>query len=84
MHCLVKMLALAERQNYVTTVPDRFIDPERGFPIQSKRTHYGKVKPTTPFCYHVSSTAAQVLNRAMVMCDTGVVEMEEERIGPRI
>lgn len=64
-----KMLRIAERNDCVITIPDRFIDPDRGFPIQSKRNKWMKVEPTTPLCYHVSSTAAQVLNRAMVMCD---------------
>jgi DNA polymerase I-like protein with 3'-5' exonuclease and polymerase domains len=68
------LLRLAEKQNYVSTIPDTTIDPERGFPIQAKRGYYGKVEPTTPLCYHVSSTAAQVLNKAMVLCDQKLTE----------
>lgn len=69
-----KYLQLAECNNCVTTTPDKFIDPIHGFPIQSKRGQWGKVEPTTPFCYHVSSTATQVLNRAMILCDEKLLE----------
>ncbi|CAM6003243.1 unnamed protein product [Sphagnum balticum] len=73
-----KYLRDAEKYDCVTTIPDKFIDPERGFPIQSKRSKWGKVEPTTPFCYHVSSTAAQVLNRAMVLCDDRLMKWRSE------
>lgn len=69
-----KLIKEAEKNNCVTTIPDRTVDPERGFPIMSKRSHWGKVEPTTPLCYHVSSTAAQVLNKAMVLCDEKLIE----------
>lgn len=69
-----KLIREAEKNNCVTTIPDKTIDSERGFPIQAKRGHWGKVQPTTPLCYHVSSTAAQVLNRAMVMCDERLMQ----------
>lgn len=72
------LLKVAEKNNCVTTIPDRYIDPDRGFPIQSKRSRWGKVEPTTPLCYHVSSTAAQILNRAMVMCDTQLIQWRNE------
>lgn len=61
-------LAQAERLGYVETVPDRSVDPERGYPILASRTEDGRVLSTTPFNYHVSGTACWVKNRALVRC----------------
>lgn len=73
-----KLLREAEKNNCVHTIPDKTIDPDRGFPIQAKRSKWGKVEPTTPLCYHVSSTAAQVLNKAMVACDQRLLEWRSD------
>lgn len=74
-----ELLRVAEKNNCVTTIPDKTVDPDRGFPIQSKRGHWGKVEPTTPLCYHVSSTAAQVLNKAMVLCDEKLIQWRADQ-----
>ncbi len=61
--------AKANRLGYVETIPDRTVDPERGYPILVSRREDGRVKETTPFNYHVSGTALQCTNKAMVRCE---------------
>ena len=68
-----KMAALAEkykgfanRYGYVETLPDRTVDPDRGYPILASRTEDGRISPTTPLNYHVSGTAMQWTNKAMI------------------
>jgi DNA polymerase I-like protein with 3'-5' exonuclease and polymerase domains len=61
-------LDLAERTGYVETLPDKSVDPTRGYPILASRTEDGRVLSTTPFNYHVSGTACWCKNRALVRC----------------
>lgn len=63
-----KYLRDAERTGFVETLPDRTIDPKRGYPILASRTKDGRVLSTTPFNYHVSGTACQCKNVALVRC----------------
>lgn len=60
---------LAERRGYVETIPDRSVDPRRGYPILASRLDDGRVSPTTPLNYHVSGTAMWWTCRAMTKCD---------------
>lgn len=64
-----KYLALANKNGYVETMPDKVVDPKRGYPLVTQRGWGGRVKPTIPFCYHVSGTAMQWMNTAMVATD---------------
>ncbi len=61
-------LRLAERTGWVETLPDRTVDPKRGYPILASRTEDGRVLSTTPFNYHVSGTACWCKNTALVRC----------------
>lgn len=61
-------LAQAERLGYVETLPDQGVDPKRGYPILASRTEDGRVLSTTPFNYHISGTACDVKNKALVKC----------------
>ena len=61
-------LRLAEKTGFVETLPDRTIDPNRGYPILAAMTEGGRVLSTTPFNYHVSGTACWVKNTALVRC----------------
>jgi DNA polymerase I-like protein with 3'-5' exonuclease and polymerase domains len=61
-------LALAEKTGFVETLPDRTVDPTRGYPILASRTEDGRVLSTTPFNYHVSGTACWCKNTALVRC----------------
>ncbi len=61
-------LNFANINGYVQTLPDRGVDPERGYPLLASRTDDGRVLSTTPFNYHISGTACWAKNRAMVRC----------------
>lgn len=61
-----RQIELAKKRGYVETIPDRTVDPTRGYPILASRTEDGYVLPTTPLNYHVSGTAMQWTNKAMV------------------
>lgn len=56
----------ANKYGYVETIPDKSVDPDRGYPLWIERSKWGKVSPTTPLSYHIQSTAMQWMNRAMV------------------
>jgi len=60
------MIAKAERDGYVETLPDRTVDECRGYPILCSRNNWGQIKPTIPLNYHVSSTCMWVVTRGMV------------------
>ena len=62
--CADKWIAFAERHGYVETLPDR--DVGVGYPVECSRTEWGRISPTIPFNYHVSSTAMQAINKAMI------------------
>lgn len=73
-----KYLYRAERSGYVETLPDRSVDPTRGYPILASRTEDGRVLSTTPFNYHVSGTACWVKNTALVRCANQCAEWRAE------
>lgn len=73
-----KYLQMAERLGYVETLPDKSVDPARGYPILASRTEDGRVSPTTPFNYHISGTACWVKNRALVRCSEKIREWNAE------
>ena len=56
----------ADQYGYVETLPNRTIDPKRGYPLMTTRTEYGKVLPTVPLSYHVQGTAGEWMGCAMV------------------
>lgn len=73
-----KMLAHANRHGFVETIPDRSVDPARGYPIMTSRSEWGRVIPTLPLNYHVSGTAMQCTNRAMVRCQNQLDEWRDD------
>lgn len=64
-----QQIRLASTRGYVETIPDRTVDPDRGFPIMASRTGDGGVMPTTPLNYHVSGTAMWWTQQAMIVTD---------------
>lgn len=55
----------AERHGYVETMPDREVDPLKGYPLYCTRSEWGKILPTVPLNYRVQGTACWVMMRAM-------------------
>lgn len=63
-----KMIDHAAKYGFVETIPDRSVDPSRGYPLLCSRSRWGKVSPTIPFNYHVQSTACWWIQSAMIRC----------------
>lgn len=61
-----KQIDYANKHGYVETMPDKTVDPKRGYPLLCSRSTYGKVLETVPLSYHVQGTAMWVIARAMI------------------
>lgn len=61
-------IRFANKHGYVETMPDKTVNPKRGYPLLCSRTDYGKIKPTVPLNYHVQGTAMWWMGKAMVRC----------------
>ena len=73
-----KYLDIAERTGFVETIPDKSVDPTRGYPILASRTEDGRVLSTTPFNYHVSGSACWCKNKALVRCSEQLRQWRRE------
>jgi hypothetical protein len=58
----------AERYGYVETIPDRSVDPARGYPLLCTRTERGKILPTVPLNYRTQGSACWWMQQAMIRC----------------
>jgi hypothetical protein len=63
-----KLCRMADRLGYVETIPDKEVDPRRGYPLLCTRSEWGRISPTIPLSYHVQGTACWWMMRAMVKC----------------
>ena len=77
-------LRQAERTGFVETLPDRTVDPTRGYPILASRTEDGRVLSTTPFNYHTSGTACWAKNTALIRCADQCAAWRSEGFDARI
>lgn len=59
-------IAYAQKHGYVETMPDKEVDPKRGYPLLCPKNDQGRVKPTVPLNYHVQGTAGWVIMRAEI------------------
>jgi DNA polymerase I-like protein with 3'-5' exonuclease and polymerase domains len=59
-------IRMAYRTGFVETMPDKEVDPERGYPLRCPRDFRGTISPTIPLNYHVQGTACWVVRRATV------------------
>jgi DNA polymerase I-like protein with 3'-5' exonuclease and polymerase domains len=73
------LIAFADRNGYVETMPDKTVDPERGYPLLCYKTNWGKVLPTIPLSYHVQGTAMWWMQKAMVRCQEFLDEYNESK-----
>jgi DNA polymerase I-like protein with 3'-5' exonuclease and polymerase domains len=71
----------AEEHGYVETIPDKSVDPRRGYPLQCKRSKWGKILPTVPFNYHVQGTACWWMARAMVKVQSYLDRLNQKSSG---
>ncbi len=73
-----KWIRYAEKYGYVETLPDKSVDPTRGYPLLCTRTDYGKILPTVPLNYHVQSTAMWWTMRAMYKVEEQLTEWRKD------
>lgn len=62
-----KYISFAKKHGYVETLPDRTVDPDRGYPLLCTRNSWGGILETVPLSYHVQSSAMWVTMRAMIL-----------------
>lgn len=58
----------ANKLGFIETLPDKTVDPSRGYPLLCTRNERARVKPTEPFAYHVSGSAMWCTMKAMNRC----------------
>lgn len=61
-----KYIKFAEKHGYVETLPDRTVDPRRGYPLLCTRSDWGQISPTIPLNYHVQGTAMWWTTKGMI------------------
>lgn len=61
-----KMIAHANKYGFVETLPDKEVDPDRGYPLFCSRSSWGGISPTIPLSYHVQGSACWIMMRAMI------------------
>lgn len=76
-------LSTAKKLGYVETIPDKNVDPTKGYPILASRTEDGYVLSTTPFNYHISGTACWCKNKALVRCSSQLARWRLGQNGDR-
>ncbi len=69
---------LAYERGHVETIPDRSVDPDRGYPVSCARDAYGKIISTKPFSNYVQGTIGWWMCRAMVRCQERLDEWEQD------
>lgn len=77
-------IKFAEKYGYVETMPDKTVDPERGYPVMCSRTERGEIKPTVPLNYHIQSTAMWWTMKGMIRCDRQLKEWRENGFDAKI
>ncbi len=68
----------ATRYGYVETIPDKSVCSRRGYPVLVSRSEDGRVLPTTPFNYHISTTAMQWTNGCMRKTENQIKEWRKD------
>lgn len=64
-----RCIRFAEQHGYVETLPDRTVDPARGYPLMCTRTQWGRILPTVPLNYRVQGSAMWWTQKAMIRTD---------------
>lgn len=76
-----RCIAYAEKYGYVETMPDKTVDPKRGYPLLCTRTEYNRILPTVPLNYRIQGTAMWWMMKAMIRCQEYLDELN--RSDPR-
>jgi len=73
-----KYISLANKFGYVETMPDKTVDPSRGYPVYCRRSPWGKISPTIPLNYHVQASACWCACKAIIRCNAQLEEWTKE------
>lgn len=74
-----KQIAIANKYGYVETIPDKTVDPKRGYPLVCPKTNWGGVLETVPLNYHIQGTAMWWMMKAMIRCQEWLDEFNSTR-----
>jgi len=70
-----KCINHAEKNGFVETIPDKTVNPRRGYPLLCTRTEYGRIKPTVPLNYHIQGSAGWWMCKAEIRCQPLLEEL---------
>lgn len=70
----------ANKFGYVETIPDKEINPQRGYPLLCRRSAFGSISPTLPLNYRVQGTACWIMMRAMIKVQEYLDTLDDYRI----
>ena len=73
-----RYINFANKYGYVETLPDKTVNPRRGYPLNCTRYEYGGIKPTVPLNFAVQGTAMQCTRKAMVRCQEQLDTWKQE------
>lgn len=62
-------IRFAQKHGYVETLPDKTVNPHKGYPLLCTRTDYNEILPTVPLNYVVQGTAMWCTRKAMIRVD---------------
>ena len=79
-----KLVAEAHKLGYVETLPDKSVNPKRGYPLLCSRTEYGKPFPTLPLNYMVQGTAGWWMVKAINRCHAQLKAWQETGFSGRL
>lgn len=75
------LVRYAKIHGYVETIPDRTVDPERGYPLLCTKTEYG-IKSTTPLSYRIQGSAMWWTGKGMIRCQEILDDMTTDTFDP--
>lgn len=73
-----KCIRFSEKTGYVETIPDKTVDPLRGYPLLVTRTERGEVLSTVPLSYHIQGSAMWWMLKAMIRCQEQMDEWNRQ------
>lgn len=69
-----KQISKARRDGYIETLPDRRVNPRRGYPLLCTRTESGGILTTVPLSYFVQGSAMWLTSTGMAKVDAQLKE----------
>lgn len=70
-----EQIQYAEKYGYVETMPDKTVDPTKGYPLLCTRTKWGKILPTVPLSYYIQGSAMWWMMKAMIRVREFLIEL---------